>query len=483
MKSFYNLIIIFIFSTLVGCANKLSEDEKKLQELISRIENGLQSNVRIQYGDSVHIKTYNIEERIKELNIPGVSIAVLYKGELQWAKGYGFTDTSQTQKITTETLFQAGSISKPIAGTRALQLYEEGIIGLDTNINNYLKRWNVSDNEFTVKEKVTPRRILNHSASLAVRGFPGYSINDTVPDLLGVLKGEGNTGPIYVYDEPGKKVGYSGGGYTVLQLMLEDMEQGNFSQIMQEKILDPLGMNSSTYENPLPEKYHYKAASGHNSDGTVISGKWHTYPEMAAAGLWSTPSELLMWAHEMQQTLQTQKDGFLSTKTVNEMIKDYGNNQGLGPYTVEHVFGHGGSTEGFISDLRIWKDHPISVAIMVNCSRGNSFIQELFLGIAEEYNLPGIYHRLRKYNAQSKEELAQYEGTYEFSKDSRATIKVKDNGLEFTGGPASAPIYLLPEKDLTFFSVDTGLYFNFIREKDGITKMNIANYYKAIKVE
>ncbi len=478
-KVIYILFFFFLFS----CSSESQKDKELLQGIISRIENGLQSNVRIQYGDSIHIKKFNIEERMKELNIPGVSIAVLYKGKIQWAKGYGLANVSQNRKVTTETLFQAGSISKPIAGTRILQLFENGIIDLDTNVNNYLQRWEVTENEFTVKEKVTPRRLLNHSASLAVRGFPGYSVNDTVPDVLGVLKGEGNTGPIYVYDEPGKKVGYSGGGYTVLQLMIEDVEQGDFAKIMQEKILNPMGMHSSTFENPLPEKYHSKAASAYYSDGSEVAGKWHTYPEMAAAGLWSTPSELLLWAKQMQETFQTQKDGFLKAKTMGEMTVDYGNNQGLGPYVVEHIFGHGGSTEGFVSDLRIWKDHPISVAIMVNSSKGNSIIQELFLSIAEEYNLPGIYSRLRKYKALSKDQLSEYTGTYEFSKDSRAVITLKDNGLKFTGGPASSPIDLLPEADSTFFSKETGLYFNFTREKDVISKMNIANYYKATKLK
>lgn len=473
MRTFNFLVTLLI---LFNCSAQSEKDKKLLDERISRIENGLQSKLQIQYGDSVSIEYYNIEERMKELNIPGLSIAVMNNGVIEWAKGYGMANSTENRKVNTEILFQAGSVSKPIAATRAHQLVEEGIINLDANVNNYLTSWKIPDNEFTVKEKVTPRRILNHSAGLTVRGFPGYAINDTIPNVIEILNGKGNTGPIRVFREPGESVGYSGGGYTVLQLMIADIEQRDFSEIMQEKVLNPLGMTSSTYKNPLPKKYHNRAATGHKSDGSEVMGKWHTYPEMAAAGLWTTPSQLLLWAKEIQQTLQTQKDGFLKVQTVNEMLIDYGNNQGLGPYVVDHIFGHGGSDEGFVSDLRVWKENPISVAIMVNSDSGNAIIGELFSSIAKEYNLPGIYTTKRKFKELSTKELSRFEGKYQFSADSNATIRIKDNGLEFMGGPASAPIFILPESNTTFFSTQSGLYFNFNLDGTFITGVKVASY-------
>ena len=293
---------------------------------------------------------------------------------------------------------------------------------------------------------------------------------------MDILDGKGNTAPVRVFREPGEKVGYSGGGYTVMQSLITDIEQSNFAKIMQYKVLHPLGMTSSTYENPLPKMYHNIAATGYKSDGTEVFGKWHTYPEMAAAGLWTTPSQLLLWARDIQKTYQTQKDGLLKTTTVNEMLKDYGNNQGLGPYVVDHVFGHGGSDEGFVSDLRIWKEYPISVAIMVNSDKGNTIIQELFLSIAKAYNLPGIYPRLRTYNEQSHEQLLRYVGEYQFSEEVISKIIVKDNGLEFTGGLVKNPIFLLPESETLFFSSETGLYFEFVFENELVTNLKILNY-------
>ncbi|MEM7086911.1 MAG: serine hydrolase [Bacteroidota bacterium] len=478
-------ILTFLIVSLVifsGSAQSKTKQEF-LQERIKRIENGLQSNLQIQYGDSVVIKQYHIEDRMKELKITGLSIAVLNNGVIEWAKGYGMADSLQNRKVTTETLFQAGSISKAIAATRALQLVEDGTIGLDLNVNNYLSGWTLPDNEFTKEEKVTTRRLLNHSAGLTVHGFPGYSFKDTIPSVIEVLNGKGNTDPVRVFREPGEKVGYSGGGYTVLQLMIADIEQRDFSEIMNEKVLTPLGMRSSTYKNPLPKKYHGLAAAGYYSNGAQVEGKWHTYPEMAAAGLWTTPSQLLLWAKEMQQTLQTQKDGFLKVETVNEMLTDYGNNQGLGPYVVDHIFGHGGADEGFRSDLRIWKDHSISVAIMVNSDNGSAIISELFLSLAEEYQLPGIYNRVRKVNEQTKKELSRFVGRYNFEKYGDAEIRIKDNGLEFNGAIFSGnAVFLLPQSDTTFFNKKTGTYYEFQLEKNAVNGV-VFSRYKAQKIE
>lgn len=461
---------------IASCEGQKKSKNKAFEDRISRIENGLQSNLRVQYGDNVSIQYYNIEERMKELNIPGLSIAVMNNGVVEWAKGYGMADTSESRKVTTKTLFQAGSVSKPIAATRALQLVEEGQLNLDNNVNDVLSSWKVPDNEFTTKEKVTLRRLLNHSAGLTVHGFPGYSTKDTIPSVKDILEGKGNTDSVRVFREPGEKVGYSGGGYTVMQLMISDLEQNEFSDIMQKKVLNPLGMTSSTYENPLPETYHGMAAVGYKSDGSQVPGKWHTYPEMAAAGLWTTPSQLLLWAKAIQDTYQNKSDGFLKAQTVNEMITDYGNNQGMGPYVVEDLFGHGGLDEGFVSDLRIWKDYPISVAIMVNSNSGGDIIQELFLSIAKEYNLPGIYPRLRTYNEQSKEQRERYVGSYQFSEEATSKVTIKDNGLEFSGGLVRNPIFLLPESDTLFFSSKSGTYFEFVYENGLVTNLKVAGY-------
>lgn len=476
-------ILIALFVLLNSCVSQSQEDTKQLDERIARIENGLQSNLQIQYGDSISIQYYTIEDRMKELNIPGLSIAVMNNGVIEWAKGYGIADSTENRNVTTETLFQAGSISKPIAATRIHQLVEKGVVHLDTDVNEYLTRWKLPENEFTQKEKVTARGLLNHSAGLTVHGFPGYARSEPIPSVVEILDGKGNTGPVRVFRAPGEGWKYSGGGYTIMQLMITDIEQKEFSDIMQEQVLNPLGMTNSTYSNPLPKQYHDLAATGHYGDGAPVEGKWHVYPEMAAAGLWTTPSQLVLWTKEIQETLQTQKDGFLKAQTVNDMLTEYRGNQGLGPYVLEHTFGHGGADEGFRADLRAWKEHPISVAMMSNSDNGSAIMQEIFLSIAKEYNLPDVYPRKRVFNKQSQKELERFTGNYNFPNNGDATITVKDNGLEFNGDIFQGPsVFLLPETDSLFFNQETGTYYEFEFEQDTVINVQFSRY-KAKKIK
>ncbi|MEO1049676.1 MAG: serine hydrolase [Bacteroidota bacterium] len=462
---------ILILLTLTCCTSKTEKAKDLLAERIARIENGLRPNLQIQ-GDSIY---YNIEERMRELGIPGVSIAILNNGAIEWAKGYGMADSSENREVTTETLFLAGSISKPVAATRAHQLVEEGLIHLDSNVNNYLSSWKLPDNQFTEKEKVTLRRMLNHTAGLTVWGFPGYSRTDTVPSVPELLDGKGNTDSVRVYKEPGESWQYSGGGYTIMQLMVTDLEQKPFPEILKANVLNPLGMKSSTFQNPLPEEYHSRAATGYRSNGSEVEGKWVIYPEMAAAGLWTTPSELIMWAKEIQQIQQSQKDGLLKTQTVNEMLTPSEDDQGLGPYVVTHFFGHGGADEGFRAELMAWKESPIAVVIMVNSDNG-SIMREILLGIAEEYDLPGMEPRRRVVREQSPEQLARFTGKYRFPEDGDADITIKDNGLEFSGELFSGSVFLLPETDSVFFNKRTGTYYNFQFEGDSVTSVKFTRF-------
>ena len=478
-----NAFLLFISSfILISCNNKFEKNKIKLDERISRIENGLESRLQIQYKDSIIKSIYTIEERMQELKIPGLSIAVLNNGEIEWTKGYGIADSVENRKVTTKTLFQAGSISKPVSATRALQLVDQGLIDLDSNINTFLSSWRLPDNEFTEKQKVTTRRILNHTAGLTISGFKGYKKGDTIPSTPDILDGRGNTDPVRIYKEPGKSWSYSGGGYTIMQQMIMDIDQNGFSETMIKNVLNPLGMTSSTFENPLPEKYHSIAATGYNFDGTQVEGKWWIYPEMAAAGLWTTPSELILWAKEIQQILQTQKDGLLQAKTVNEMLTPNDDDQGLGPYVLDLTFGHGGADEGFRADLLVWKETANAVVIMVNSQNGNTIIREILLSIVQEYGLPGYSPTRKVFKEQSHEQLKRFVGKYDFQERGQAAIIVKDDGLEFTGELFSTPIFLWPESDSTFFNKNSGTRYKF-STKNGMVKSVKFSRVQGEKVE
>ncbi len=472
------LTCIFLLIVLAACSNQRGKDKQFLTERISRIENGLEPNLQIEGEETPH---YQIEARMRELGIPGLSIAVINHGQLEWAKGYGMADSSENRQVTTETMFLAGSISKPVSALRAHQLADKGIIHLDSNVNKYLTSWKVPENGFTQKEKVTTRRILNHTAGLTVWGFPGYGREDTIPSLHQVLDGEGNTDPVRVYQEPGSGWQYSGGGYTVMQLMMTDIEKKTFPELMQSHILTPLGMRVSTFENPLPSPYHAMAATGYRRNGNEVKGKWHVYPEMAAAGLWTTPSELVLYAKEIQEIYQTGRDGLLKTSTVKQMLSPGMNDYGLGPAITAHTFGHNGADEGFRAELVAWKEHPVALVIMVNSDNGN-IIQEIKLSIAREYGLPGVEPIKRVYHQLSNEELQKFAGKYRIPDLGEVEMLVKDNGLEHLAPFAPEPIFLLPSSDSTFYNKNGGAYLEFIRKGDAITGFRFYGF-EASKIE
>jgi CubicO group peptidase (beta-lactamase class C family) len=449
MKKLSALLLLLI---VFACSPTNDASNSELEARITRIENGLMSNLQIE-GEEV--PTFNINDRLKELGIPGLSIAVVSNGKIEWARAYGMADSSENRPMTTETMLLAGSISKPVAALRSHQMVESGQLNLDANVNDYLTSWQLPDNKFTAKEKVTLRRILNHTAGLTTWGFPGYDKGDEIPSVPDVLDGKGNTDAVRVYKEPGESWMYSGGGYTIMQLMVTDVEGISFPKIMQQHVLDPLGMQKSTFENPLPEKYHSIAATGYRGDGSEVEGKWPIYPEMAAAGLWTTPSQLIEYAIEIQKINNTKKDGILKYETVSEMLTPGMNGHGLGPAASELTFGHGGADEGFRAQLTAWKNEPHAVVIMVNSDNGK-IMREVMLSIAEEYDLASVEPEVKKVISLSEEELQKYIGKFQVGDIGVLEIKILDGHLIWEAEFIDQTIHLAAESETSFFDRNDG---------------------------
>src|SRR5687768_14358359 len=260
---------------------------------IKGVEQGLLPAVLIK-GDP----SWSIVDRMKFHKVPALSIAVIKDFKIEWARAYGVKDLESNEPATTETLFQAGSISKSVNAMVAMKKVEQGRISLDEDINSKLISWKLPDNEFTVKKKVTLRNLLSHTAGTTVHGFPGYAITEKVPTLQQVLDGAtpANTAPVRVDLEPGTRFRYSGGGTTISQLAIIDIEKKPYPDVARETVLAPLGMSNSTYSQPLPTDWRKKAATGYRANGSEVKGKIHIYPEMAAAGLWTTPTDLAKFA-------------------------------------------------------------------------------------------------------------------------------------------------------------------------------------------
>src|SRR5713226_9994448 len=297
--------IAFFFSCALqaGAQSKTSaESPRKQDDQETRMHRVAAMVVDLPMGENQAPLRMDLPQLMKLYNVPGLSIAVIDDYKIVWAKGYGVIETGSSKPVTPETLFQAGSISKPVAATGALYLAEHGKLVLDESVNEKLKTWKVPENDFTKNEKVTLRRLMSHTAGLTVHGFPGYNINDILPTLVQIFNGEkpANTAPIRVDILPGTKEVYSGGGITIEQQLMVDVTGKAFPALMRELVLDKVGMAGSSYEQPLPPARAAMTASGTYADGRVVHGRWHIYPEMAAAGLWTTPTDLSKFAIKLR---------------------------------------------------------------------------------------------------------------------------------------------------------------------------------------
>ena len=354
---------------------------------IQRIEAAV---VDMPMGEKEPPLRLDLEKLMQLYKVPGLSIAVIDNFQIVWAKAYGVIETGSATPVTPTTLFQAGSISKPVAATAALYLVEQGKLSLDENVNQKLKTWKVPDNEFTKTEKVTLRRLMSHTAGLTVHGFPGYDVDDPIPTLVQILNGEkpANTAPIRVDLVPGTQVRYSGGGVTIEQLLTMDVTGKAFPALTREVVLEKIGMTDSSYEQPLPVAQAAKTASGTRADGKAIHGRWHIYPEMAAAGLWTTPTDLCKFAIEIALSKNGKSNRVLSQAMTRQMLTPVLDEAGLGFFLDKNnpgQFGHNGADEGFQALLTMNSDSGKGVAIMANSDNGIAVGDLLMKSVAKEY--------------------------------------------------------------------------------------------------
>jgi CubicO group peptidase (beta-lactamase class C family) len=382
---------------------------------ITRVLQGLRPPIAIKGRPAAR---WTLSERMAVHHVPGVSIAIMDSGRVVWAGGFGVKEAGTTDSVTPSTLFQAQSISKPVAGTAGLILADAGQLSLDEDVNKYLRSWKLPDNHLQVQEKVTLRRILSHSAGLTVGGFIGYRLGDSIPTLLQILDGENpaKNSSIRVDAVPGSISRYSGGGMVVMQQLLIDVIGEPFPLLMKRLVLQPIGMRLSTYEQPLPESRRKEAASGHDGVGVVVRGKWPIQPEMAAAGLWTTPTELAQWAVEIANAWGGRSSKLLSKQMATEMLTVAKAPFGLGLY-VEGMdrafsFRHAGSNWGFRALMVMYPAAGKGAVVMTNADRGDALISEVLFSIAAEYGWPGRQQTEREIVTLSSEQLEGLVGMY-----------------------------------------------------------------------
>lgn len=403
-------------------------------ERIARVETGLAPRL---FAEGSPIK-WTLQERMAHYRVPGVSIAVIHDGKIAWARGYGTLEAGGATPVDADTLFQAASISKPVSALALLRLVEAGKLSLDQDVNAALKTWKVPANALTADEKVTLRRMLSHTAGLTVHGFRGYAAGETIPNLTQMLDGTApaNSAAIRVDLKPSTQERYSGGGYVVMHQLVRDVTGGTFEAELESAVFKPLGMTRSTFAQPLPAAWSANAARAHRPDGRApIPGNWHTYPELAPDGLWTTPTDLARFAIELQQSLRGQSNKVISAAMTQQMLTRQLRSMGLGIRVVGAGatlrFEHGGANEGFRCDLVAYAESGRGCVIMTNSDNGAILIPEIQRAIANEYDWPDFRSVAQKPAVIEPPVLAGHAGTYRVPdpRSPTVTVRVDQNAL------------------------------------------------------
>jgi CubicO group peptidase (beta-lactamase class C family) len=396
---------------------------------IDLVEHGLVGKF---YLAGTERRANSLAERMRFYHVPAVSIAVVDDYGVAWARAYGVRDVALNAPAQETTLFQAASMSKPVAAAAILRLFEERGLSLDADVNTMLRSWRVPPPPGNTPERVTLRRLLSHSAGINVSGFVGYDRDAPLPTLLQVLNGTppANSERIAVTSVPGSAPNYSGGGTTIAQQLAVDVSGEAFAPFMQQTILGPLGMNDSTFEQPLPKSLWPRAANGYYPDGKPVHGGWHVYPTMAAAGLWTTATDLATFVVAIQNALRGQPSGPIDTSIAREMTTPFAGRYGLG-LEASDSFTHSGVNEGFqgifIGLLRGGR----GVAIMTNSDNGLRLANEIVNSVAIAYDWPVLQPVQKTALSLEPAALSAYAGSYLF----RSTaLDIRADGSELVMG-------------------------------------------------
>jgi len=461
---------VVLFTQLNACAQTVDTAEK-----IKQVETNLVGIFQAE-GDTPG----TLKGRMAHYNIQGVSIAVIHNYKMEWAKGYGWADKDQKIPVTTQTVFQAGSISKSLNSVGVLKLVQEKKIDLYTDINSYLKSWKFPYDSLSKGKKITVANLLSHTGGLTVHGFGGYSKGDTIPIIEQVLDGKkpANSPAVRSMYEPGLKYEYSGGGITISQLIVMDITGQPYDKYMYDNVLKPLGMTSSTYQQPPVDKKPELIAAAYYPDGKEVPGKYHIYPEQAAAGLWTNPTDLCKYIIETQLAYAGRSHKVLNQQMTSLRLTPYiDKSAALGVFIDDYpdgtkYFEHGGVDEGFISQYYGSLEGGDGVVVMVNTANGGNLIPEIVNSVAKVYGFKDLNHsKVIKTVTVADTILQSYTGQYELAPKFIITITKDGNNL-FGQATGQGKLQIFPETQSKFFLKEVEAEVEFIKDDKGqITKL------------
>lgn len=406
----------------------------------------------------------SLVERMAAFDIPGISVAVIHEGKLDWARGWGVRDTISCQAVDVDTAFQVASISKLVTAVLALRTVEQGRLSLDADINSTLSSWTLPEEPELAPHGVNLRQLLSHTAGLNVHGFPGYQPGAPLPTDAQILDGRSpaNNEAVRIVSPAGSKWQYSGGGYVIVQMALSDASGMSFPHLAQRELFTPLGMTRSAFGQPPDSQILANVALAH-LDGKVLPEGYRVYPELGPAGLWTTASDLARLILDIQGSEAGKQGKRLSPQMTEAMLTPVLDHWGLGP--VIHGegddlrFGHDGANQGYQAVLVAYAHEGEGVIVLTNGEKGSRLANEIVRTVATDYGWDALA-------AKSSAEIdlpaalpARIAGLYDGGGMSVFLDARADGLFAQTGGPH--PERLVPIDELHFRTDASGILIEF----------------------
>ena len=469
-------ITILLYTLFAG---QTFAQTKQVQNRILQVENNL-----IPYVPIKGFKGWNIVDRMQYYKVPGLSIAVIKDYKIDWAKSYGLADTIKKTRVTNETMFSAGSISKFLMAVTALKMVDNGQIELEKPINNYLNSWKIAENDFTKKTYITLRMLLSHSAGTSQTSYFGFTPTQPLPTIVEILSGSkiSETRPVVVNSEPNKEFRYSGGGSMIAQLALMDVSKKSFTDLTQEILFDKLGMNNSTFVQPVPTKFA-KQLSWAYSYASWFKGMPYVYPQQAAAGLYTTPTDLAKFFIDIQKSYLGEGK-ILSQSITKKMLMpqqnvsdgSYKEQIGIGPFLIQRTdnkdprgvfFEFTGVNAGFLAYGMASVEGGNGVIVMLNSGDNQNGIgKEIRRAVAKVYNWTNFLPNEIQPISLTDTELNKFAGRYRMASDEVLYLRKEKNYLveNINNG---FEIYCFPITKDTIVFTDFNIKASFKRNENG----------------
>lgn len=457
----------FICMLSSGCETRRSLTKKRIKS----VEKSLLEAVSIK---GMPLKKMNIRDRMQYYRVPGLSVAVIDNDRIEWSKEYGSKNAlaSNFDPVTQNTLFQAGDLSQPVSAAGVIYEAEKKKLDLDTDVNHYLKSIKIPKNRFTRKEPVTLRHLLSHSSGLSLAALPGFTSDEEPLSVVQLLHGEAGSKypPLHIAFKPGSQVRLSQGGYALLQVLLADMEGKPFSAFMYKHVLQPLGLEHSTFAYPLPAPLQAEAASGHLRDGKPLEGGSLFYPASAASGLWTTPVDLANFGLNLIHTAKGETGGVISPRTARIMLTPQVGSQGFGVSiddTGDNInFNKSGATKGFCSYMILYPQKGQGAVLMANSDNGRFLIDEVLRSLALTYGWPHFQPQDRPLYRLDPQVYQAYVGRYEINPSYILTVTYEDYYL-IVQPTGQAPTKFYVQNPSTFFSTSPYIQIVFHTDAKG----------------